>query len=109
MTKKKEPKKDVELTCVVMWVQGDVPEGYDWGRNAPPGCEIDTYAVKSFPWSDVYHEVNWWIMRPMTIEEWIALDEAESKTLAKIVGGDKFMGTAGPIPGTGELKGEDWE
>jgi hypothetical protein len=60
-------------------------------------------AVTTFPWSDVYHEVRWWISKPLTIDEWGQLDDEESELLSKIVG-DHFSGTAGPMP-----FGEEWQ
>jgi hypothetical protein len=84
-------------TCVTFWVEGDVPSDHDWTQGVPKGCAIDSARVKQFPWSDVYHEVQWWITRPMTFDEWVDLDDRESAVLASILG-DDFMGTAGPIP-----------
>ena len=98
---------DKPISCVVLWVEGEIPEGYDWSASLPEGVALaktkheweSSYKVKTFPWSDVYHEINWWITRPMTLDEWSELDDAECKAITSVIG-DNFMGTAGPIPFT---------
>lgn len=85
--------------CVVLWVEGDNnPEEVDWVKIcADNGFAATGERIRSFPWRDVYHEVIWWITRPMNIEEWSKMDDLESEALSSVVG-DHFMGTAGPIP-----------
>jgi|SRR3970040_274571 len=94
-----------DITCVTLWVEGDIPENCDWDSYLPEGVKLtenddnysNSYTAKTFPWENTYHEIKWWILRPLNMDEWIALDDAESEVLGKILG-DDFMGTAGPIP-----------
>jgi len=83
---------------VQLWVRSDQnPEDVDWSKQLPPGYELDSARVRSFPWADVHHEITWWITRPMTLQEWGELDNAENEVLYRIIG-EHYMGTAGPIP-----------
>lgn len=55
-------------------------------------------AEKLHPNADVYHEITWWISRPMTLAEWIVLDDAMCDAFEKAGLEDEYMGVAGPIP-----------
>lgn len=83
----------------IAWAEYAKEQGFTLGDD--PDEERRAVQVRSFPWSDVYHEVRWFILRPLSFDEWSALDDAESDVLSRIVGDDKFSGIAGPIPGTG--------
>jgi hypothetical protein len=84
---------------VQLWIRSDDdPSGIDWQAWLPKSVELEHVQTRSFPWRDVHHEITWWITRPLTLREWNDLDDAESEVLARIVGEDHFMGTAGPIP-----------
>lgn len=92
---------------VALWIRSDDdPSGIDWQAWLPKGVRVEHVQTRSFPWSDVQHEITWWITRPLTFEEWNDLDNAESEVLARIVGDDYFAGTAGPIPEISEDHGE---
>lgn len=84
---------------VQLWIRSDDdPSGIDWQAWLPKSVQVEHVQTRSFPWQDVQHEITWWITRRLTLEEWSELDDAESEVLARIVGDDHFMGTAGPIP-----------
>ena len=84
---------------IQLWVSSDSdPEDLDWQQLLPSGFQLTHAQVKTFPWSDVEHEVVWWITRRLTTDEWNNLDNAESEVLARIVGDGNFQGMAGPIP-----------
>lgn len=44
--------------------------------------------------SIIYHDIVFWIQEPLTLEQWITLDDRLEAAFGKI----KHMGTAGPIP-----------
>jgi len=45
------------------------------------------------------HEITWYIDRPLTWEEWIALDDAQGEAFEKVgISLDDVVGIAGPIP-----------
>lgn len=82
---------------VTLWLEGDDdPADIDWDETLP-GYTITGKKIRTYPWSDVHHEITWWITRQMTLKEWGRLDSLESEALYEVVG-DNFMGTAGPIP-----------
>lgn len=83
----------------------DDPSKVDWSRVVQEqGFRIEDEAwVKTYPWSDVYHEVTWWITRPLTLGQWSALDDAETEAFKKVGIENNVVGTAGPIP-----FGEEW-
>jgi hypothetical protein len=84
---------------VQLWIRSDDdPSGIDWQAWLPKSVKVEHVQTRSFPWKDVQHEITWWITRRLTLDEWSELDNAESEVLARIVGEDHFMGTAGPIP-----------
>lgn len=84
---------------VQLWIRSDDdPSGIDWQAWLPKSVRVEHVQTRSFPWQDVQHEITWWITRRLTLKEWSELDDAESEVLARIVGDDHFMGTAGPIP-----------
>jgi len=85
---------------VILWLSGEGDTSTaDWEKiSFDNGFDLEHKSVKTYPWSDVHHEVTWWITRPLTIDEWCDLDAAESEVLSRIVGNDDFCGTAGPIP-----------
>jgi hypothetical protein len=88
---------------VQLWIRSDdIPSGIDWQAWLPKGVQVEHVQTRSFPWKDVQHEITWWITRRLTLAEWSELDDAESEVLARIVGDDYFMGTAGPIPDLSE-------
>lgn len=89
-----------------LWVETDEdPSELDIeGYLQDQGIKTNFKQVRTFPWSDVHHEITWWITRPLTIDEWIELDDEESNVLSRIVGNEHFMGTAGPIPELGNNK-----
>jgi hypothetical protein len=83
---------------VALWVRSDEPpDKIDWQASLPKGMTLEHVEIQTYPWSDVQHEIRWWITRRLTAEEWGELDTAESEVLGRIVG-DHFSGTAGPIP-----------
>ena len=65
---------------------------------------FDEAATKGHPSDDIHHEITWWITRPMTLDEWIKLDDEMNKAFAVTFGEsfDGYMGIAGPIPEVGE-------
>jgi hypothetical protein len=84
---------------VQLWIHADQdPTGIDWQAWLPKGIAVEHVQVKTFPWADVEHEITWWILRPLSAEEWGELDVAESELLGRIVGDSQFQGMAGPIP-----------
>jgi hypothetical protein len=84
---------------VQLWIRSDDdPSAVDWEAWLPESVNLEHVQTRTFPWSDVQHEINWWITRRLTPDEWNELDNAESEVLARIVGDDNFAGTAGPIP-----------
>lgn len=86
---------------IEVWVKGDLYEEVENDLQNifhDNGMEIEQVNIKSFPWSDVYHEIKWWITRKLNLKEWSDLDDAETEAISKIVGEDNFMGSAGPIP-----------
>jgi hypothetical protein len=85
---------------IEVWVEGDLYEEVEADLQNifhDNGMKVERVNIKSFPWSDVYHEITWWITRKLNLKEWSALDSAESKAIFKIVG-DNFQGISGPIP-----------
>lgn len=60
-------------------------------------------AVESIPESDdIYHQITWYIKRPLTFDEWIALDDAQGEAFQNVgISLDDILGVAGPIPGIG--------
>jgi hypothetical protein len=47
----------------------------------------------------VYHEIIWYIERQLTLDEWIALDDAQGEAFEKVgISLDDVIGIAGPIP-----------
>jgi len=45
------------------------------------------------------HEIIYYIERPLTLDEWIALDEAQSDAFEKVgISMEDVLGIAGPIP-----------
>lgn len=92
---------DKKQHVVIVWVEGDLYEELeDDLQNIfhDNGMKAEHTEIKTFPWSDVYHEVTWWITRKLNLKEWSDLDDAESDVLSRIVGEDNFQGMAGPIP-----------
>jgi len=84
---------------VQLWIRSDDdPSGIDWQAWLPKGLKVEHARTRTFPWNDVQHEITWWITRRLTLDEWGELDDAESEVLARIVGDEHFIGTAGPIP-----------
>lgn len=63
---------------------------------------FDEAAEKSHPSASVYHEITWWIQRPMTLREWADLDDAMCEAFEKVGLDGKYMGVAGPIPEIGD-------
>jgi len=88
-------------TVVTFVIKGELYEEFDDDlKNIlhDNHMEVEYVRIREYPWSDVYHEVIWWITRKLTMKEWSDLDDAESEAISKIVGEDNFIGTAGPIP-----------
>lgn len=84
---------------VQLWIRSDDdPSGIDWEAWLPKGLKVEHVRTRTFPWQDIQHEITWWITRRLTLDEWSELDDAESEVLARIVGDDNFIGTAGPVP-----------
>lgn len=69
----------------------------DWSAVLGSKPEHTHVSVRAFD-KDLYHEITWWISRPLNIDEWTELDNAESEVLSRIVGDGNYSGTAGPIP-----------
>jgi hypothetical protein len=48
----------------------------------------------------VHHSITYYIQRTLTLDEWIALDNAMDEAFAKVFGDkfDDYFGLAGPIP-----------
>lgn len=83
---------------VTLWLEGDDDPDIAWEAFAKEHFFSVTHkTIRTFPWSDVHHEINWWITRRLTMEEWIKLDDVGSEAMESVLG-DDFMGTAGPIP-----------
>jgi hypothetical protein len=84
---------------VQLWIRSDDdPSGIDWSAWVPKGVKVEHAQTRTFPWQEIQHEITWWITRRLTPEEWNDLDNAEDEVLARIVGADHYIGTAGPIP-----------
>lgn len=55
---------------------------------------------KQHPAEDIHHEITWWIEEPLTMEQWIELDNRQCEVFAEM-GIEKYTGVAGPIPELG--------
>lgn len=45
-----------------------------------------------------FHQIIWYIDKPLTLEQWSELDYKMSDVLEEVLGEDCFWGYAGPIP-----------
>ena len=53
---------------------------------------------KSHPSPDIFHEITWWVLEPMTLKQWSDLDDAMCDAFASVGIEEGYMGVAGPIP-----------
>lgn len=91
---------------VQLWIRSDDDlSGIDWEAWLPKGLKVEHVRTRTFPWGDIQHEITWWITRCLTLDEWCELVDAESEVLARIVGDDHFIGTAGPVPDPADDQG----
>jgi hypothetical protein len=60
--------------------------------------------------NDVHHEFTYWVGCRMTMDEWIALDNALDEAFESVLGPDADVtGVAGPIPFEASGEGSDEE